>query len=98
MAFPMPDKFKMPRVEKYDGSKDPTKHVENFRANDVACRAFLLTLAEVANDWFTRRPPKSVDNFKDLGYLFLAQLLATRKRKKNPACLMALRQGKDESL
>jgi hypothetical protein len=102
MAFPMPDKFKMSHVKQYNGSRDPTKHVENFWAhlilhgapNEIACRAFPLTLAKVAKDWFARLPPKSVDNFKDLGYLFLAKFLATQKRKKNPTCLMALCQGK----
>jgi hypothetical protein len=76
----MPDKFKMPYVDKCDGNRDPTEYVENFRAHlilhgtpyEIACRAFLLTLAGVAKDWFARLPPKSVGNFKDLGYLFLA--------------------------
>jgi hypothetical protein len=80
MVFPIPDKFKMPHVDKYNGSGDPTEHVENFHAHlillgtpdEIACRAFPLTLAEVAKDWFARLPPKSVDNIKDLGYLFLA--------------------------
>jgi hypothetical protein len=35
MVFPMPDKFKMPRISKYDGSGDPTKHLENFRKHLV---------------------------------------------------------------
>jgi hypothetical protein len=58
MAFSMPDKFKMPHVDKYNGSGDLTEHVENFRAhlilhgtpNKIACRAFPLTLAGVAKD------------------------------------------------
>ena len=98
MTFPMSDKFKMPRIEKYNGSGYLTEHVENFREHlilhgtpdEIACKAFPLTLARVANDWFARLLPKSVDNFKDLGYLFLAQFLATQKRNKNLACLMAL--------
>jgi hypothetical protein len=80
MAFPMPDKFKMPHIKKYDGSKDPTEHVENFwerfilhgTLDEIACRAFPLTLVRVAKDWFARLLIKSVDKFKDLGYLFLA--------------------------
>jgi hypothetical protein len=105
-AFPMPDKFKMPRIEKYDGNGDPQEHLEAFREHiilhgtpdEIACRAFPLTLKGVAKDWFTGLPPKSVGTFKDLGRLFLTQFLATRKRKKDPTCLLTLRQDKEESL
>jgi hypothetical protein len=105
-AYPMPDKFKMPRIEKYDGSEDPQDHLEAFREHlilhgtldEIACRDFPLTLKGVAKDWFTRLPPKSVGTFKELGRLFLTQLLATRKRKKNVTCLLTMRQGKEESL
>jgi hypothetical protein len=105
-AYPMPDKFKMSRIEKYDGSEDPQDHLEAFREHlilhgtpdEIACRAFPLTLKGVAKDWFTGLPPKSVGTFKELGRLFLTQFLATRKRKKNATCLLTMRQGKEESL
>jgi hypothetical protein len=85
MAVPMPNKFKMPRIKKYDGSGDPMEHVKNFRehlilhgtSDEIACKVFPLTLVEEVKDWFARLPPKFVDKFKDLGYLFLAQFLAT---------------------
>jgi hypothetical protein len=57
-----------------------------------------LTLKGVAKNWFTDLPPKSVGTFKELGHLFLTQLLATRKRKKSVTCLLTLRQGKEETL
>ena len=77
--YTMPDKFKMPRVEKYDGGGDPQAHLEAFRKhlilygtpNEIACRAFPLTLTGVAKDWFTKLPPKSVNSFKKPGRLFL---------------------------
>ena len=65
--------------------------------DEIACKAFLLTLTGVAKDWFTRLPPKSVNSFKELGYQFLSQFLATRKRKKNATCLLTMPQGKEES-
>ena len=79
LGFPLPDKFKMPRMDKYDGNGDPAEHVENLHQHfslhgtpdEIACRTFPLTLAGVAKDWFARLPTKSVDNFKDLGRLFL---------------------------
>ena len=57
-----------------------------------------MTLKGVVNDWFTGLPPKSVGTFKELGCLFLAQFLATRKRKKSVTCLLTLLQGKEETL
>ncbi|XP_059451047.1 uncharacterized protein LOC132181835 [Corylus avellana] len=104
--FPLPHKFKMPHIDKYDGNGDPTEHMESLRAHfilhgtpdEISCRAFPLTLVGVAKEWFARLPLKFVDNFKSLGCLFLCQFLATRKRKKNPTYLLSLIQGKDESL
>ena len=52
----------------------------------------------MAKDWFTELPLKLVNSFKELGCLFLAQFLATRKRNKNVTRLLTLRQGKEESL
>ena len=102
----MPDKFKMPRVEKYDGSGDSQAHLEAFREHiilhgtpdEIARRAYPLTLIKVTKDWFTGLPLKSVGTFKELGRLFLTQFLATRKRKKSVTCLLTLRQGKEETL
>ena len=28
--FPMPNKFKMPHMDKYDGNGDPIEHIKNF--------------------------------------------------------------------
>jgi hypothetical protein len=104
--FRMPNKFKMPRIEKYDGSRDPQAHFEAFREHiilygtpgEIACRAFPLTLKGVVKNWFTGLPSKLVGTFKELGCLFLTQFLATRKRKKSTICLLTLRQGKEETL
>jgi hypothetical protein len=102
----MPDKFKMPRIEKYDGNGDPQVHLEAFREHiilhgtpdEIACNAFPLTLKGVMKDWFTRLPLKLVGTFKELERLFLIQFLATRKRKKSVTCLLTLGQGKEETL
>jgi hypothetical protein len=94
-AYPMPDKFKMPRIEKYDKSRDPQAHLKAFQEHiilhgtpdEIACRAFPLTLKGVAKGWFTKFSLKLVGTFKELGRLFLTQFLITRKRKKSVTCL-----------
>jgi hypothetical protein len=106
LNFPLPDKFKDPWVDKYDESGDPSDHVEGFRAHlalhgtpdEIACRAFPLTLKGVAKDWFSNLKPQSIDNFDTLGGQFMNQFLAIRRRKKNPAYLLSLVQEKEEPL
>jgi hypothetical protein len=74
MKFPFLDKFKVPRVDRYDGSGDHFDHMEGFRANlilygtpdQIACRAFPLTLKRVAKEWFGNLSSKSIDNFDTL--------------------------------
>ena len=98
-AYTMLNKFKMPRVEKYDGNGDLQAHLKAFREHiilhgtldAIACRAFPLNLKRVVKDWFTGLPLKSVGTFKELGRLFLSQFLATRNRKKSVTCLLTLR-------
>jgi hypothetical protein len=106
MKFQLPDKFKNPRVDKYDGSGDPSNHIEGFRAHlvlhgtldEIVCRAFPLTLKGVAKDWFGNLKPQSIYSFDMLGRQFLNQFLAVRRRKKSPAYLLSLVQGKKETL
>jgi hypothetical protein len=106
MSFPLHDKFKMPWVDKFNGNGDLADHIESLLAHfilhgtpdEISCRAFPLILAGVAKEWFGRLLSNSMDDFKTLGRFFLSQFLATRKRKKNPASLLSLVQGKNESL
>jgi len=52
------EKFKVPQILSYAGDRDPLDHLENFRAHldlhgtpdEVACRAFPLTLSGNARD------------------------------------------------
>jgi hypothetical protein len=74
-----PKKFKVPSIITFTRIKDPTEHLDNYRAHMdlhgtstvVACRAFPLTLFGSARDWFRKLPPKSIDSFNDLGRNFL---------------------------
>jgi hypothetical protein len=78
MSFSFPDKFKVPRVDRYDGSGDLSDHMEGFRAHlihstpdEIACRAFPLTLKGVAKEWFSILSSKFIDKFDTLGCQFL---------------------------
>jgi hypothetical protein len=70
MSCQLPSKFKMPEIPVYTGLGDPIEHLASFRAHvvlhgtpdEVACRAFPLTLAGGAREWFRTLPPRSVSS------------------------------------
>jgi hypothetical protein len=105
-AFPLPDKFKIPRIDKFTGEEDPAEHIEAFREHsilhatpdEISCRAFPLTLKSSAREWFGKLPPKSIDSFDALGRQFLTQFLAGRRRRKSAAHLLTVKQKSGESL
>ena len=47
-TFPLPQKYRMPHIDSYDGVKDPLDHLETFKtlmhlqgvADEIMCRAF----------------------------------------------------------
>lgn len=53
MEFPFPKKFKVPSIDPYDRSKDPTDHVETYKTHmslqrdpyKIMFRVFPVTLA-----------------------------------------------------
>ena len=55
----MPNKFKLPKMM-YDGTGDPTDHLETYRiwmelnsaTNAFKCQNFVITLTGVAQRWF----------------------------------------------
>jgi hypothetical protein len=104
--YRLPEKFKVPQILSYAGDGDPLDHLENFRAHldlhgtpdEVACRAFPLTLSGNARDWFRKLPPNSVDQFKELSKIFLTEFLPFRIMKKPSGYLLSLHQRSNESL
>ncbi|XP_059450815.1 uncharacterized protein LOC132181583 [Corylus avellana] len=104
--YRLPEKFKTPPMMSYKGVGDPIKHLKDFRSHvhllgipdEVACRAFPLTLSGIAQNWFRKLPPGSVDKFEDLGRVFLTQFMTSRIRKKPPSYLLTLKQHSDETL
>jgi hypothetical protein len=58
MAIQLLEKFKIPTIQTYTGVEDPTEHLDNYKTHmdlqgtlqELACRAFPLTLSESAWD------------------------------------------------
>ncbi len=106
MSCQLPSKFKMPEIPVYTGLGDPIEHLASFRAHtelhttpdEVACRAFPLTLAGGAREWFRTLPPRSIPNFESLARKFASQFMAGIVQKKPAQQLMTIKQGPQESL
>jgi hypothetical protein len=70
MRHPLPDKFEVSRISFYAGLMDSTKHLKTFRAHmalhgtsdEIACKAFPLTLTKNAREWFEGLPSNSVNS------------------------------------
>ncbi|XP_062170506.1 uncharacterized protein LOC133876236 [Alnus glutinosa] len=106
MSCRLPSKFKMPEIPVYMGLGDPIEHLASFRVHtmlhatpdEVACRAFPLTLAGGAREWFRTLPPRSIPNFESFAKKFASQFMAGIVRKKPTQQLMTIKQGPQESL
>jgi hypothetical protein len=106
MSCQLPSKFKMPEIPVYTGLGDSIEHLASFRAHvvlhatpdEVACRAFPLTLAGGAREWFRTLPPRSISSFESLARKFASQFMAGVVRKKPAQQLMTIKQGPQESL
>ncbi|XP_057756155.1 uncharacterized protein LOC130975365 [Arachis stenosperma] len=89
----------------YDGTSDPSHHLNNFRsrmyltdASDVIrCKAFPTTLTKTAK-WFDSLPPRSIASFDDLAKKFLARFSIQKDKAKHAPNLLGIKQGDWESL
>ena len=105
-SCPLPQKFRMPQIESYDGVKDPLDHLETFKTlmhlqgvpDEIMCRTFPTTLKGAARIWFSRLTPKSINTFKELSAQFTSHFIGGHRYKKSTACLMSIKQREDETL
>ena len=105
-SFPLPQKFRMPQIEIYDGVKDPLDHLETFKTlmhlqkipDEIMCRAFPTTLKGLARIWFSRLTPNSINTFKELNAQFTSHFIGGHRYKRSMACLMSIKQREDETL
>ena len=78
LNHPFPPKFRLLQLESYDGLKDPLDHIKSFKTlmhlqmtpNEVMCRAFPTIPKGVARVWFSKIPPSTIANFKQLSRSF----------------------------
>ncbi|PIN25778.1 hypothetical protein CDL12_01474 [Handroanthus impetiginosus] len=106
LAEPIPPNFRAPGISEYTGLFDPAKHLLRFQTaavlyqyNDrVKCRAFISTLGESAQTWFSQLPSGSVHSFAQLRELFLHQYASSKHFRKTSFSLFSMQQEERETL
>lgn len=80
---PIPKKFRMPEIPKYNGITNPNEHVTSYtcaiKGNDleddeiesVLLKKFGETLSKGAMIWYHNLPSNSIDSFAMLAYAFV---------------------------
>ena len=93
-------------MENYDGNKDPLDHLESFKTlmhlqgvpDEIMCKAFPTMLKGPVRIWFSRLTPNSISTFKELSAQFASHFIEGHRYKKSTACLISIKQWKDETL
>ena len=69
---PFPPKFRLPRLESYDDSKDPLDHIKSFKTlmllqmtpDKAMCKASPTTTKGAASVWFSKILPRTIADFE----------------------------------
>ncbi|KAK8951667.1 hypothetical protein KSP39_PZI003232 [Platanthera zijinensis] len=106
LDHPIPQGFKLPSIETFDGTDDPLKHVNHFttitrifNASDpLLCQVFPTSLKGQARTWFHSLRAGTVTSFAELTRQFSDQFIANRRIVRDPSHLSGIRQNKGETL
>ena len=75
----LPDKFKMPQLQKFNGSGDPMIHLSQYTTTmsttkasmSVVTRLFVLSLEGIAVNWYHELEKSIKANWRELCTIFL---------------------------
>ena len=103
---PLPPKVHLPQLESCDGSKDFLDHIESFKTlmhlqmtlDEIICKAFPTTLKGTARVWFSKIPPCTIVNFKQLNKGFVCHFIGGQRHKKPTGHLLNIHRTEGELL
>lgn len=98
--------FQTPLVTLYTGDSDPLNHVRAYKdwmslhshQDEAKSKAFSLTLSGVAQTWYGKLQPGSIDLFKELGSKFVSHFKAGQVKAWSTDFLFFIHQQVRESL
>ncbi|XP_070028852.1 uncharacterized protein [Nicotiana sylvestris] len=103
--LPIPKKFKIPDISKYDGTTDPRDHVTAFttgvKGNDltkqeiesVLVKKYGETLTKGVLTWYSLLPENSVNSFAELANSFIKAHSGAQKVEKRMKDIFKVKQG-----
>ncbi|XP_019195639.1 PREDICTED: uncharacterized protein LOC109189301 [Ipomoea nil] len=105
-TYNAPAGFKLSDHPTFYGSGDPRDHVISFQAKmqvigadaPMICRVFFPTLTGLAQRWFLRLSPGSINTFEELATQFLTHFAGSMKPKRSVSDLARVHQDEGESL
>nr|XP_023902335.1 uncharacterized protein LOC112014187 [Quercus suber] len=66
--------------------------------DEILCRSFPTTLKGAAQEWFTKLPTSSMNNFEQLGSAFVCHFVSGQRPKRPNDHLLTIKQGEKETL
>ncbi|XP_027915918.1 uncharacterized protein LOC114175339 [Vigna unguiculata] len=106
LETPLPERWKMPTFEKYNGTTNPDNHMPVFThqmmfhvvSDPIWCRVFSTSLTGEALEWFSKLSANSIDSFATLKARFSMQFAPLRPTILTVDNLVNIRQEDGESL
>jgi len=106
LETPLPERWKMPTFDKYDGTTNPDNHMRVFMpkmmfhavSDPIWCRVFSTSLIGEALEWFSELPANIIDSFATLKARFSTQFAPLRLAILTVDNLVNIRQEDGESL
>ena len=101
LHFPLPKKFRMSRIETFDGTKDPIDHLNTYKnqmelhgyQDPIRCKAFAITLKGPSLAWFNRLPLSSISSFTELSIASVSHFIGARMYRKPSYHLLTIKQS-----
>ncbi|KAL0421118.1 UNVERIFIED_CONTAM: hypothetical protein Slati_3134700 [Sesamum latifolium] len=99
----MPENYQLPKFQQFNGHGDPRQHIAHFvetcnnvgTDGDLLAKQFVLSLKDVAFDWYIDLEANSIDSWNDLQNKFFSRFFSAR-RTVSMIELANQKQGKDE--
>ncbi|WJZ97157.1 hypothetical protein VitviT2T_015785 [Vitis vinifera] len=84
---PFPPNYQQPQFSHFDGTGSPTEHIAHFlsQCGDTAqsgpflMRQFVQTLRKAAFTWYSKLPPRKIENWDQMERAFLQRFYSTQK-------------------